>query len=459
MLNKVWQFMVHNEMILPGESVVVGVSGGPDSVALLHFLLQLKKQGNYEVFAAHLNHGLREEALLDQELVEGLCRKWDVPFRMDKSNIKEIARTSGQSIEQVGREVRYRFLHQTAEEFGAVKIAVAHHRQDQAETLLMRLIQGTGPRGLQAMLPRRSQIIRPFLCLDRNEIDKYLKENHIDYRIDSSNFDKNYLRNRIRLDLLPLLEERFNPRIVDGLCRLADLAAEENLYWESEIEKVINQVANSNSSTVNVNIDKLKSLHPVLGYRLIQKVLYKSGAERLSHNDLDRVMKLTGTAASGRRVKVSGGLLVTRSFNNLEIGQPRTQPDFCYQLQIPGEVYVAEMSAVIKTRIVKEIQTPGKNIVYLDWDQVQKPLYIRSRRTGDHLNPVGMTGSKKVKDILIEARVPASQRGGIGILASDSEIYWVVGIKLDGHALVTSRTTESLEVSVRQEPAVIAKEI
>ena len=216
-LQRVSEYINRHQLIASGELVVVGVSGGPDSVALLHMLLQLRESLGFRIHAAHVHHGLRSEADLDQDLVEAICRDWQVPYSLHRVDVAAMARKEKMSVEEAGREARYRFLEDTRQQLGGHKVATAHHRGDQAETVLLHLIQGTGALGLQGILPLRDRIIRPLLDVTQSEIMEYLQTNDLPYRIDCSNFDNNYLRNRIRWELLPFLEESFNPAMVDVL--------------------------------------------------------------------------------------------------------------------------------------------------------------------------------------------------------------------------------------------------
>ena len=211
MLAKVLQYIKEHNLITPGDLLVAGISGGPDSMALLHILLQLRPRLNFELVAAHLNHGLRPEAAAEEEFVRDYCQARQVPFYSRRVDIEEIAVRDKKSVEEAGRNCRYQYFNELVAQLGGTRIATAHHRDDNAETVLLNIIRGSGIKGLRGIRPVNGIIIRPLLCVDKNEIETYLAENSVKYCIDLSNYSTDYLRNRIRHNLLPLLEQDYNP--------------------------------------------------------------------------------------------------------------------------------------------------------------------------------------------------------------------------------------------------------
>ena len=262
-LTKVLQYIREHKLITPGDLVVAGISGGPDSMALLYILLQLRDRLNFKLAAAHLNHGLRPEAADEEKFVCDYCQNMQIPFYSRRLDVQEIAARGKKSLEEAGRDCRYQYFAELAAELGATRIATAHHRDDNAETVLLNLIRGSGIKGLRGIRPVNGIIIRPLLCVDKNEIESYLSENSIKYCIDLSNYSTDYLRNRIRHNLLPLLEQDYNPRIVDGLNQLADIAAAENDAMETETarfgeELIIKQEADE----IILDVPGILQLHP-----------------------------------------------------------------------------------------------------------------------------------------------------------------------------------------------------
>lgn len=454
MLKKVQGYITKYDLIRPGETVVVGVSGGPDSVVLLHILNQLKERSDLKIHAAHINHGLRPEADSEEQFVKELCADWDVPLAAVKLDIGSLAKTYRKSVEEVGREERYLFMEELRQSIGADKIATAHHRRDQAETVLMHLIQGAGALGLQGMLPRRDRIIRPLLGISREEIIKYIEDKNLPYRIDSSNFDKNYLRNRIRLELLPMLEQSFNPRIEDSLCRLAEVIGEENRYWEDLIATAWdNTVGTDMDGNLKADVNKLRQMPYALRSRFIHKMLGEAGGERVSGADVERVSDLVERRGPGKKVRVSGGLWVSRTHDAIKLGweKPGTNAEgFCYEIDIPGKLSIPELGIDVITHLLPGIPDPDNKKVCFDWDALDKPLFIRSRRPGDRFRLDGPGGVRKLKDYLIDAKIPVEERDQLGILASAGRVYWIIGDRKSVEGKITSETSNIVAIDVQK---------
>ncbi|MGE5405233.1 MAG: tRNA lysidine(34) synthetase TilS [Candidatus Saccharibacteria bacterium] len=451
-LDQVWDFCIRQQLILPGQLVIAGLSGGPDSVALLHILLALAAREGFSVHAAHVNHLLRDDALQDEEFVRDLCAEWKVPLAVERIDVAKLAREQKQSIEEAGRNARYKFFEEVRQHQGAISIAVAHHRQDQAETILMRLIQGTGLGGLQGILPRRGNIIRPILTFDRENIINYLSENGLPYRIDYSNYDKTYLRNRIRLELIPQLQEDYNPDIVDSLCRLAQYAQDDNRYWDSQIDLVWDTVVQKTDTGFNLFAEPFSELSKSLQDRLMQRFLITAGGRRVSHHDIARVMDLAVQPGSSKKVQISGGVWVGVNYGVLQI--PAAADDtanFFYELAVPGETYIPEIDLWIQARLLQEMDNERRpNVARFDWGEIEKPLYVRSRIPGDRFQPPGLDGTKKVKDYFIENKIPVTVRNQTALLASDREIYWLMGLCHSDKAQVNKHTQTILEVEINK---------
>lgn len=454
MQKQVWEYITKYDLIRSGEYIVVAVSGGPDSVALLHIMNSLARRNGFKIHAAHLNHGLRDEAGSDEQFVIDLCREWGIDITSHKIDVGMLAKSKKKSVEEAGREERYRFMQNLCGQIGADKIATAHHRRDQAETVLMHLLQGTGAQGLQGMLPRRDMIIRPLLALKQEDITTYINDNNLPFRIDSTNFDKNYLRNRIRWQLLPLLESDFNPRIEDSLCRLAEVMGEENQHWENEINTKWEQIVDRNEDgQLTAQINELRMLPTALRRRFLHTLLNYAGANRVSGADVDRTGDLILRKGSGKKIRVSGGLWVSRSYDLLRLGwvKPGTdQEEFCYHVEVPGQTTIPELGIEIRTRLVQNKASGNRDVAYFDWDAMEKPLFIRSRRPGDRFMPEGLQGTKKLKDYLIDAKIPVEDRNKMGILASAQQIYWLIGYRKTDAGKVESNTARILEIKVQK---------
>ncbi|MBO8159757.1 tRNA lysidine(34) synthetase TilS [Thermosyntropha sp.] len=452
MLEKVSKFIIEEKLILPEEKVVLGLSGGPDSMALLHVLKGLEERLNFSLFAAHLNHGIRKEADDEARFVEDYCREMGVPVYIRRVDIKKIAQTSRKTLEEAGREERYRFFREIKEQIGTGRIATAHHQDDLAETVLHHMIRGTGIRGLRGIMPVNGDVIRPFLCVSKSEILDYLEENKIPYCIDVSNYEKTYTRNRIRNELIPYLENNFNPRIRESLGQLADIARIENDFLERETENNWDKVLKCwEDNRIVLDISFLNNLHLALKRRIIMKALreIRSGSEEnINIKDVQSVIGLLSKAGSSKVIHLSGDVKVNKSYEEL-IFMVGNQPviSYCYEAFIPGEVYIPELKQAYKLEVVSleeasKISAEAK----LDYGKIRFPIFIRSRQKGDVFRPAGLKGSKKIKDFFIDEKIPVNERDKIPLIASYDEIYAILGIRVSEICAITSGTEKVLVI-------------
>lgn len=449
LLPSVTAYMQAHQMVSPGDRIVVGVSGGADSMVLLHILCQCRDSLGLELVVAHLNHDLRPEADQEEEMVQQVCRSWDVPFFAQKVDVAGEAARSHKSLEEAGRDCRYQFFHQLAERQQARRIAVAHHRNDQAETVLLHLLRGSGIRGLQGMLPVKGKIIRPLLGTTRQEIEVYARENGLVYCSDQSNNDPAFIRNRIRLELIPFLQDKFNPGIVDGLARLAGIAREENEALEYYTEQLWPQLAAPSPDGWLINGGQLSCQPQAVRNRLIFKALQEtSGSSEWSRDDMARVHSLLGRSGSnlvlhmGHNVRV--GLIYTDLLfaRDLQESQP-----FCYPVSVPGKTAVTETGMTYEFIVSARADfQPAADTICLDMDKITLPLWIRSRREGDRFEPVGMTGSKTIKKYLIDKKIPARERNQVALLTSGQQIYAVLGHRIAKAAAVDENTERILVI-------------
>ncbi|HHV76108.1 MAG TPA: tRNA lysidine(34) synthetase TilS [Syntrophothermus lipocalidus] len=453
MLRKVRQFIVQHNLISPGELVVVGVSGGPDSVALLHLLDLLGKEEGFSIHAAHLNHGLRPEADEEEEFVKELAKSLGLGCTIGRAKVREEARAGRRSVEEAGRQARYAFFIRVAEELKADKVATAHHMGDQAETVLMHLLRGSGLKGLGGISPRRGIFIRPFLAVSRADIMSYLQENRLDYCLDASNYDWDYLRNRIRHQLIPLLEKEYNPNIVTSLCQLATVARDEDMAMEEMAVKAFKETARPEAGGLVLSLETMQVLPVAVQRRVILLALKQLGGEQgWEMKDVQSVLELARKAGSDKQICVGKNIWAKKSYGRIivRVGREKTHP-FRYFLEVPGKTYIEEIKAELVCRLRKrEDVWPSQDFVCLDWDKLKKPLEVRSRRPGDRFRPLGLGGTKKLQDFLVDSKVPVEERDRVGLLACEDEIYWVIGYRLDERAVIDSTTKQVLVVEIRK---------
>ncbi|HHV15724.1 MAG TPA: tRNA lysidine(34) synthetase TilS [Gelria sp.] len=451
MLAKVLQYIKEHNLITPGDLLVAGISGGPDSMALLHILLQLRPRLNFELVAAHLNHGLRPEAAAEEEFVRDYCQARQVPFYSRRVDIEEIAVREKKSVEEAGRNCRYQYFNELVAQLGGTRIATAHHRDDNAETVLLNIIRGSGIKGLRGIRPVNGIIIRPLLCVDKNEIETYLAENSVKYCIDLSNYSTDYLRNRIRHNLLPLLEQDYNPRIIDGLNQLADIADVENDAIETETahfweELIIKQEADE----IILDASRILQLHPAYQRRIILKTLSTIQEENnWGATDVKLVIDLLNKSGSSKRLQLKKDLYVKKVYEDLIF--TRRLPEktcFNYKITIPGQVYIKETGKSYSFQLLgPENFKPQDGDIYLDYDKIKGEPYLRSRQPGDVFCPRGMQGTKKIKDFFIDLKVPLTQRDRIPLLVADQTIYAVLGFRIAQEAAVDETTRRILLIT------------
>lgn len=421
----------------PGETVLVAVSGGVDSVVLLHLLAELAPGMGVHLHAAHLNHGLRgESADADERFVADLCHRLGVPVTHEKQVVKK---QPGESTQQAARRVRYRFLRRVAASVSAVHIATGHHADDLAETFLMRMISGAGSRGLAGMATPRAGLVRPLLGVRKQAIREHAEEAGIGYREDASNHDPRYERNRLRTELMPALAA-FNPNIVETAAREARLLAEEDRYLTAQATHHYPQVVEE-GEPLTLDARKLAALPVALSRRVIHLALERLLAGQVEWPHVEGLLSLA-RGQSGRHVDLPGGLVAEAEYGHIRIGQPDHRPPAePVVAQVPGITVIpwAEMQVEARYRTVDG----DARWVYFDPARFSLPLTFRPRKPGDRFCPEGMGGhSKKVKDYLIDTKLPRRMRDRVPVLAAKEGVLWLVGARQDERFMV-KRTSQN----------------
>lgn len=295
---KVFHTILENNLIKQGDHIILGVSGGPDSSCLFHILLQLQKKLNYKISVCHINHGIRKEAILDQKYVEDLCRKHEIPCYTKTINIEEKARKEKIGTEEAGRKVRYEFFEEIRKKVGASKIVTAHTKNDQVETVLMNLIRGTGLTGLTGIKVERENVyIRPLITCTKKEIEEYCKKHKLNPRIDQTNFENIYTRNKIRNQLIPFLEKEFNPNILESISRMSEILSKENQYLEKITKQEYEELfIEQDEEKITLDLKKFNLLDLVIKNRIVLytiTVLFgsSSGIEKIHIQDIIKLCK------------------------------------------------------------------------------------------------------------------------------------------------------------------------
>ena len=479
------------EMLSPSDRVVVGVSGGPDSIALLHILKELIPQLKISLSIAHLNHGFRgKESDRDAEYVQELALELGLPVIVESRDVPAFIKEEGLSPEDGARRARYDFFARVVKRVKANKVALGHNADDQAETVLMRLLRGSGREGLGGIPPVRElkpgskvKVIRPLIEATREEVEEYLKEQGIKSRLDASNIEPVYLRNKIRLKLLPLLT-KYNPNIKSILVRTAQILGEEDRYLEGIVNRHLKRIVKKGKEGITLDIIKLSSLSLPIQRRILRETLGAIKGNKLdiqlSHiDDVLDLLRVRGRAS----LDLPGNILITKEYRRLSLGFKKEEraPSFNYSLKVPGITKVPEIGLSFRTKILKErpraLKKALKKRAYFDYEgalslapstkkaritrfssaserlsyygRIKAPLSLRNRETGDRFQPLGMRGSKKLKDFFIDEKIPLKERERIPLLVSGKEIIWVVGHRISDKAKITNKTKKVLIVEVK----------
>ncbi len=447
-------------MLERGDTIVVAISGGPDSVALIHVLQSLKSIYGVELIAAHLEHGLRgDESVEDMHFVEELCRKLGIPLRVRQENVGRLAEKEGLSIEAAARKVRYAFLEEVLHESGATKIATGHNANDQAETVLLNLLRGSGIAGLGGMRPAvEGKMIRPLIEATREEILAYLKQKDQPFRVDSSNLDSRFLRNRVRNHLIPFLEKEFNPNIVETLCRTATVFWLASDFFQSEVDRAISKMCKTLDGRVVIDLEWFNQLADIIKLFALHRVLMSLTQDEqiVTFDTLSALVNLAERSRSGSRIEIGSGIVGLKEYDKLVIGKDlATVENYEQRLTVPGETLVQQTGCTIAVEVLtQKPNTPdlyrsGKT-AYFDFNKLSLPLVVRNWREGDKFVPFGLKGSKKVHDVFIDEKVPVSERPKIPIISDREGIIWVVGVRRADRAKITDKTTTILKITLKE---------
>lgn len=471
--------------------LVVAVSGGPDSVCLLHILTKLQKKLGVMLHVAHLNHQLRgAESEADAQYVLDLARKLDIPATVEQRNVKAYQAQHRLSLEEAAREVRYTFLAQVAESIGTDRVAVGHTADDHIETILMHLIRGAGTRGLRGLQPsslwaspsRKLTIIRPLLPISRKETNAYCHQHQLMPRIDTSNLSLSPLRNRIRQQLLPLLQS-YNPRVTEALLRTAHIVTDDLALLDKEVARYWNKIAQEQESTLTLDKKRFLELHPALKRHLLRTCIEKllGNLKDIETRHIEEVMAALNKPA-GKIISLPEGLIFSIEYDKYLLGSdPSALSPFPIletesALKIPGRTqlpgwYVAativDPSAVrgkpeeanapltpLPPPFPREGDTggglPSSLAAYLDLLKAGNKLTVRTRQPGDRFQPLGMSQPKKLSQFMIDSKIPHAWRQRIPIVRSPEHILWVVGWRIDERVKVTEETKKVLRLEFKR---------
>jgi len=455
------------EMAGPGDRVLVAVSGGADSVCLLDVLCGLKERMDMTCHVVHVDHTTRNgESAVDAEFVSDLARRYGIPCDVVRVDV-DGEREPGESFEVAARRLRYAAFRQVARRCDAARVATGHTADDQAETVLMRVVRGTGPSGLAGIPPvadrEGTTVVRPLIGVWRAEIEQYLRERGISWREDVTNAMTTYLRNRVRLELLPELERGFNPAVKAALVRLADLTRDEQSVLVRYARDAAGPaVVSETDQSVSIDRTVYRSL-PVALRRLC--VMGWSSAAlgrtwRCTADTVDRCVRFLSSDATTGQIHLVEGITVRLEYDRAVFcrtspsGDPR-ESDAPVVLPVPGRASVEWAGRMFTARTLSRTDAPADikracrhDVQYFDADKVEGPVAVRPRRRGDTFRPFGLDGTVKLSDFLINKKVPARLRGSVPLVVCDTGIMWVVGYGADERFAVDEASSQLIEVEV-----------
>lgn len=498
---KVLSFMKKNHMTDRGDSVLAAVSGGADSVCLLWLLHEMAAELGIKVFAFHMNHGIRgAEADRDEQFVMELCERLNIPLTVAHEKVEEYAAERGLSGEEAGRILRYHHLGETAEKYQCAKIAVAHHEDDDAETVLLNLFRGSGLAGLSGIRPVRENIIRPLLCVSRKEIEGYLNEQELSWCEDSTNKENDYTRNKIRNELLPWVTENINSRAAEHILAVSEFAAQADAYFEMKAERILEEscskrreegkqpnsknageadgkesgtgqsskvAENEMKMCTKINTDIFDPQPEILKTYIVRRMILNAAgkAKDITERHIRSVMDLSGPGG-GHTVDLPYGLKAVRGYETLGIVQNKNPSQMSESDQKQERKPVFENKINLETDMDEILDLGGTHIrlhavhrkkepeipknqytKWFDYDKINVGLSIRYRKNGDYLTLSG-GGKKKLRRYMIDEKIPENERDRIPVLADGDHVLWVVGYRISDYYKITDETEHILEAEV-----------
>ena len=451
------EFIKVNKLIDYGDGIVVGLSGGPDSICLLYLLNSIRDEFKIDIVAVHINHMLRaEEADADELYCKDVCEQLGIEFFSRKININEYSMKNGISSETAGREVRYRYFDEVMKSKGFNKIATAHNANDQAETILMRLMRGTGIEGLCGIPVKRDNVyIRPILFMKREEVEEYCRVNNLMPRIDKSNLERVYSRNKVRLDILPYMKENFNSDVIEAINRMSELLRIDNNFIDNEVNKYYEEFCTRENNIIVISKDVFK-FHKAILYRVIRRAIKDVAGNNynVELKNIEDVITLS-EIGTGKIIYLPNDIIAVNVYGDIKIkinGYEIKKED-SEKIILKEEVvhkvieyndYIFEFELI--ENIEKNYYNKNSSTKYFDFDKINGNIVIRYRKNGDKIIPLGLRGTKKVKDVFINLKIPKEKRDFIPIIQFGEDIGWIIDVAISEKFKVTKETNKILKI-------------
>lgn len=470
-MKRIEKFIQKYHMLTCGDRVIAGVSGGADSVCLFLMLLELRKKIGFDLIAVHVHHGLRGEAAdQDQQFVEALCEQHRIPLEIFRVNLESIAKKRKQSLEEAGRMVRREAFDSVCKKYGGNKIALAHHQNDNAETLLWNLSRGTGLDGLGGIRPVNGKFIRPLLCMNRKEIEEYLAKRKQSYCIDETNAGTDYTRNKLRHLVLPILEEQVNSAAVRHMNETMEQIWELQEYMQEQVEAAYQECVQEHfekACWIQIQQKSFETFPELIKKMIIRKGMEQVGGKKrdLSHKHVDVMMELMNKQV-GRTLDLPYEMHAKRNYEGIRLEKQRTYSsgeekkagiiqECMAELNIPGETILVDRNLKLRCKILEKPKNLSiKDIpqkIYTKWFDygiIKSSLYIRTRQAGDTIVIDEKGHQKKLKNWFVDEKIPKEVRDSQLLLAENNEILWVLGHRMSQAYQVKQSTKWILQIEV-----------
>ncbi len=452
-MEEIFEVIRKYHMIEEGMRVIAGVSGGADSTYLLQILRQYQKQVPFELMVVHVDHGLRgEDSRADAAFVRELCETEGIPCRIVKAQVSQCAQEEKISLEEAGRKERYRIFAEILQEWGAQRIAVAHNRNDQAETVLMNLARGSGLKGLGGIQPVQGNIIRPLLFTGREEIEKALRDSGIFWRTDKTNLQEDCTRNRVRLSLLPMMEREVNQQSILHVAQAGMRLQDVQRYLTEQTDEAAIRCIKKDC----IDLTPFRQEDSLIRRELLRQMLKRCGGMKDVEAVHIQMLEELAEMPCGKQVSLPGNLSVIREADTLhfvkETGSLKRKIP-AVSLPVPGQVLFGKLCVTVECvenspEVMQQLIQEKRYTKWLSYDTITNSLQVRTRQTGDYLVVNEKGGTKKLKDYLIDRKIPARQRDEIPLIADGHHILWVVGHRISEAAKVTPRTKQIIKIQV-----------
>lgn len=458
---KLLETVKRERLIEEGDKVLVAFSGGPDSSCLLHILLSLREELGIDLYSAHLNHQIRGiDAHKDALFAYRESKAMGIPCFLYSVDVPELAKKERLSVEEAAREARYKILFELKEMLAIDKIATAHNLDDQAETVLMRIMRGTGLNGLKGMAYKRPDgLIRPLMDIKRYEIEDYCEKNKINVTIDQTNEEDEYTRNKIRLHLLPYIEEDYSSNIKDILSRMANSLREDSEYIDSIAKDLYDDLGQDYKNHARkFEVEAIENIPLPILKRIIREAYadLSGSAEGLEAIHMDDAIRLIKNPKTDLMMNMPKGIIVEKKGYNLYVTNKPLEKEvvsFEYHIKLNSVIEVPELGIKIEARVMSKerckLLTSSSQTKAFDLSKIEGDLKVRVRKPGDRIKPLGLGGTKKLKDLFIDKKVPRDARDRIPIIADNSKILWVVGHEMADDYKITDATEEVVRITVK----------